>query len=41
MFGLSLEVQRMDEILPGPACAPLSGMSVATVGITTRLSSWT
>jgi len=33
MYGLSLGVQRMDEILPGPAYALLSGMNAATVGI--------
>ena len=33
MYGLSLGVQQMDEILPGPAYALLSGMNAATVGI--------
>ena len=33
MYGLSLGVQRMDDILPGPAYALLSGMNAATVGI--------
>jgi chromate transport protein ChrA len=33
MYGLSLGVQQMDEILPGPAYALLSGLNAATVGI--------
>lgn len=33
MYGLSLGVQRMNKTLPGPACALLSGLNAATVGI--------
>ena len=33
MYGLSLGVQRMNKTLPDPACALLSGLNAATVGI--------
>jgi chromate transport protein ChrA len=33
MYGLSLGVQHMSEILPDPAYALLSGLNAATVGI--------
>lgn len=33
MYGLSLGVQQMNEILPGPVYALLSGLNASTVGI--------
>lgn len=33
MYGLSLGVQRINEILPGPVYALLSGLNASTVGI--------
>ena len=33
MYGLSLGVQRMNEILPSPVYALLSGLNASTVGI--------
>ncbi|KAM3085678.1 hypothetical protein ACMFMG_002744 [Clarireedia jacksonii] len=33
MYGLSLGVQRMDEVLPSPVYALLSGLNASTVGI--------
>jgi chromate transport protein ChrA len=33
MFGLALGVQQIDEVLPAPAYAFLSGLNASTVGI--------
>jgi len=33
MYGLSLGVQRIEQTLPGIACALLTGLNASTVGI--------
>ena len=33
MYGLSLGVQHINTVLPGAACAFLSGLNASTVGI--------